>query len=110
MAIDETRLQMFMGQAVSDLGATLNSALVLMGEKLGLYKAMAGAGPLKPEDLAARTDTTERYVREWLNAQAAGGYVTYDAATGTYSLPAEQASALADETSPFLSPSAGSRS
>ena len=65
-------------QAIDELGATLNAALVVIGDRLGLYKALAGAGPLTPRELAERTDTHERYVREWLNAQAAGGYVTYD--------------------------------
>jgi SAM-dependent methyltransferase len=70
-----------------------------MGDKLGLYRALAGAGPLTPEELAARTETAERYVREWLNAQAAGGYVEYDPETGTYELPPEQAVALTDDSS-----------
>ena len=67
-----------MFRAVDEVGATLNAALVVIGDKLGLYRAMAGAGPLTPAELAARTGTAERYVREWLNAQAAGGYVDYD--------------------------------
>ena len=90
--------------AVGELGATLNAALVVIGDRLGLYKAMAGAGALTPRELADRTQTNERYVREWLNAQAAGGYVTY--ADGRYTLPAEHALALADEDSPAFLPGA----
>jgi SAM-dependent methyltransferase len=101
-AIDEQKLGAFMNQAVGELGATLGAALVVIGDKLGLYKAMAGAGAMTPTQLAERTGTTERYVREWLNAQAAGGYVAYDPATRTYRLPPEQALALADESSPFF--------
>jgi SAM-dependent methyltransferase len=104
--IDETKLNEFIGKAVTDLGATLNAALVTIGEKLGLYKAMAGAGPLTPGEIAERTGTTERYVREWLSAQAAGGYVTYDAATGRYALPPEQAFALAYDDGPGYIPGA----
>ena len=100
--IDEQKLGAFMNQAVGELGATLGAALVVIGDRLGLYKAMAGAGGLTSTQLADRTGTAERYVREWLNAQAAGGYVTYDPATKTYTLPAEQALALADESSPFF--------
>jgi 2-polyprenyl-3-methyl-5-hydroxy-6-metoxy-1,4-benzoquinol methylase len=84
----------------------LHSALVLIGEKLGLYKALADGGPLTPADLAKRTKTTERYVREWLNAQAAAGYVVYDAKTGKYSMTEEQAFTLADEASPAYLPGA----
>ena len=101
--IDEQKLGAFMDQAVGELGATLSAALVVIGDQLGLYKAMAGAGPVTSAQLAERTGTAERYVREWLNAQAAGGYVTYDAATGRYTLPPEQALALADEASPSSS-------
>jgi SAM-dependent methyltransferase len=86
---------------VEDFGAALSSGLVYIGQKLGLYKAMAGAGPLTPEELAQRTGTVERYVREWLINQAAGGYVEFDPATGRYNLPVEQAVALTDENSQF---------
>jgi SAM-dependent methyltransferase len=102
--IDEAKVQDFVLQAVGELGATLNAALVVIGDRLGLYKAMAGAGALTPRELADRTQTNERYVREWLNAQAAGGYVTY--ADGRYTLPAEHAVALADEDSPAFLPGA----
>ena len=102
--IDEAKVNAFVMNAVSELGATLNAALVVIGDRLGLYKAMAGAGALTPRELADRTQTNERYVREWLNAQAAGGYVTYT--DGRYTLPAEHALALADENSPAFLPGA----
>src|SRR5262249_22922017 len=94
----------FVFRAVDEVGATVNAALVVMGDRLGLYRAMAGAGELSPHELAARTGTAERYVREWLNAQAAGGFVAYNPATGAYSLPPEQAVALTDESSPAYLP------
>jgi len=98
--IDETKLNVFMGKIVGDLGATMSSALLVLGDRLGLYKAMAALGPVTPAELAKRTETTERYVGEWLNAQAASGYVTYDPETRRYALPPEQAFALADDESP----------
>ena len=106
MAIDQDRLNQFMGKALGDIGGTFHAALVLIGEKLGLYKALAEGGPQTPADLAKRTKTTERYVREWLNAQAAAGYVMYDAKTVTYSMTEEQAFTLADDTSPAYLPGA----
>jgi SAM-dependent methyltransferase len=102
--IDGAKLEAFVFRAVDEVGATLNAALVVMGDKLGLYRALAGAGPLTPQELADRTDTAERYVREWLNNQAAGGYVEYDPETGRYLLPPEQAMALTDENSPAYIP------
>jgi SAM-dependent methyltransferase len=102
--VDLDQLMAFVFRAVGEVGATLNTALVVMGDKLGLYRAMAGSGPLTPDELADRTGTAERYVREWLNAQAAGGFVTYDADTGRYTLPPEQAVALTDESSPAYLP------
>jgi SAM-dependent methyltransferase len=78
--------------------------MVVMGDRLGLYRALAGAGPLSPAELAERTGTAERYVREWLNAQAAGGYVDYDPDSGRYTLPPEQAVALTDSDSPAYLP------
>jgi SAM-dependent methyltransferase len=105
-AIDTQKLNDFMGRAVGDIGSGISAALVMIGDKLGLYKAMAAAGAVTPAELATRTETTERYVREWLNNQAAGGYVTYDAATRRYALSPEQALALADETSPAFLPGA----
>ena len=104
--VDETKLNEFMGRAVNDMGAALNAALVLLGDELGLYKAMAGAGPMTAEQLAEKTGTFARYVREWLAAQAASGYVTYDAAMDTFTLPPEQAMALAEEGSPVFIPGA----
>jgi SAM-dependent methyltransferase len=104
MTIDEKKLGEFMNQVVSDVGAAMSGALVLIGDRLGLYKAMAALGPTTAKELATRTETTERYVSEWLNAQAAGGYVAYDAASGRYTLPPEQAFALAEELSPVFCP------
>ena len=100
--IDEARLEAFVGQAVTDMGAAISGLLLHIGDRLGLYKAMAGAGPITSATLAARTGTAERYVREWLGNQAAGGYVTYDPADGTYELPAEQAMVVANEDSPVF--------
>ena len=102
--LDPEKLQQFVFRAVEEVGATLNAALVVMGDKLGLYRALAGAGPLTPAELAERTSTSERYVREWLNAQAAGGYVEYEADSGRYVLPPEQSVALTDEESPAFLP------
>src|SRR4051794_1933300 len=99
-AVDGEKLMEFVFRAVDEVGATLNAALVVMGDKLGLYRALAGAGALTPHELAARTGTAERYVREWLNAQAAGGYVAYDPETGCYSLEPEQAGGLTRNDSP----------
>lgn len=104
VTIDTDKLMEFVFKAVGEVGATLNTALVTMGDRLGLYRAMAGAGPLTPAELAERTGTAERYVREWLNAQAAGGYVSYDPDSARYILPAEQAVALTDESSPAYLP------
>ena len=100
-SIDEAKLQAVMGRAVTDMGAVISAPLFVLGEKLGLYKAMAGAGPLTSQEVAERSGTAERYVREWLRNQAAGGYVAYDPEGDTYTLPDEHALALADEDSPF---------
>jgi 2-polyprenyl-3-methyl-5-hydroxy-6-metoxy-1,4-benzoquinol methylase len=102
--VDGDKLMQFVFRAVDEVGATLNTALVVMGDRLGLYRALAGAGPLSPAELAERTGTAERYIREWLNAQAAGSYVAYEPESGRYSLPPEQAVALTDETSPAYLP------
>src|SRR5207248_4608329 len=99
-AVDMDKLMTFLGQVIGELGATVNAGLIVIGDRLGLYKAMAGAGPITSTELAEKTRTSERYIREWLNAQAAGGFVTYDPATKRYELPPEQAMALADEDSP----------
>jgi SAM-dependent methyltransferase len=96
--IDETKLNALVEQAVGDFGATLTAALIVVGDRLGLYEALAQGGPQTPDELAARTGTVERNVREWLAAQAASGYVTY--ADGRYSLSPEQAEALTNDDSP----------
>jgi SAM-dependent methyltransferase len=104
--INEQKLHDFVMKGVVEMGASLNAALIVIGDKLGLYKAMAGAGPMTADELASKTGTHERYVREWLSAQAAGGFVEYEAASGRYTLPPEQAMALADENSPVFLPGA----
>jgi hypothetical protein len=107
VAINEDKLHQFLGSCINDFGATMHAGLVVIGESLGLYKAMAEAGePLSSAALAERTGTNERYIREWLNAQAAGGYVTYDRDKQRYFLSEEQAFALADESSPVYLPGA----
>src|SRR5438045_8191436 len=98
--VDMDKLMAFLGQVIGELGATVNAGLIVIGDRLGLYKAMAGAGPINSAELAEKTRTNERYVREWLNAQAAGGFVSYDPTTQRYELPPEQALALANEDSP----------
>jgi SAM-dependent methyltransferase len=101
LTIDESRVEAFVGLVATDVGAALNTALVAVGDRLGLYRAMADAQPVSAAELAARTSTQERYVREWLNTQAASGYVTYEPASDRYTLPAEHAFVLADESSPL---------
>jgi len=105
MAVNMDKLNVFVGQFVGDLGAAVHSGMVVIGEKLGLYKALA-EGPLNSAELAAKTRTDERYVREWLGSQAAGGYVTYDEKTRNFSLSEEQAFTLANEDSPAYIPGA----
>jgi 2-polyprenyl-3-methyl-5-hydroxy-6-metoxy-1,4-benzoquinol methylase len=105
MAVNEDKLNQLLGRFVADFGATFHAGLVVIGESLGLYKALAGES-LTPAELAERTGTDERYVREWLNSQAAGEYVQYDPSAGRYSLSEEQAFALADEKSPAYLPGA----
>jgi SAM-dependent methyltransferase len=105
MAIDESRLNAFLGKAVGDLGAAVSAVLILIGDELGLYRALA-RGALTPQELATQTKTHERYIREWLANQAAGGYVEFDAASGKYSLNAEQALCLADPKGPVDLPGA----
>ena len=99
--INEDKMHAFLGKVVGDFGAALSSSLVYIGQKLGLYKALASAGTVTPAELATATSTNERYVREWLINQAASGYIDYDSASGRYSLSPEQAMALTDESSPF---------
>jgi len=104
-AIDMDKLNAFIGQFVTDLGAAVHSGMVVIGEKLGLYKALA-AGPMTSAQLATKTDTDERYLREWLASQAAGGYVTYDEKADKFSLNEEQVFTLATEDSPAYLPGA----
>jgi SAM-dependent methyltransferase len=106
MQLDQTKLDAFVGKAIGDLASGYGGIMVSLGHALGLYKAMAGAGPLTPAELAKRTQCAERYVREWLNSQAAGGYVVYHPSSGTYELSPEQAFVLADESSPAYIPPA----
>jgi SAM-dependent methyltransferase len=105
MALDMEKLNAFVGRFVGDLGAAVHSGMVVIGEKLGLYKALA-EGPLNSSELAAKTKTDERYVREWLASQAAGGYVTYDEETRKFSLTEEQVFTLVNEDSPAYLPGA----
>jgi len=97
--MNETKMMDFVERAVGDVGAVLGGAMVVIGDKLGLYRAMAGTGSITPTELATRTGTHERYVREWLSAQAARGYLSYDG-DNRFSLPDEHATPLTDETSP----------
>ncbi len=102
MEVDTDKLNAFMGKMVGDLGAALNASLILVGDKLGLYKTLAEKGPMNSAELAQTTGTAERYVREWLATQAASGYVDYDAETRKFSMQPEQALALANEDSPVF--------
>lgn len=104
--IDQTKLHSFVSRALDDLSAAYGGVMVSIGHKLGLYKAMSTSGPVSSHELASRSGCAERYVREWLNAQAAGGYVAYHAASETYELLPEQAVVLADEDSPVFLPNA----
>ncbi len=106
MAIDPKKMEQLMGRMVGDVGAAAGAALILLGDELGLYKALAAGGPSTSAELAARTGCAERYVREWLGAQAAAGYVEYDAAAGRFSMAPEQAAVFADESSPAFIPGA----
>lgn len=105
-SIDQRKLESFIQRALTDLSAGYGGVMVSLGGKLGLYKAMSGAGPISAKELAARAGCGERYVREWLNSQAAGGYVQYHAVSDTYELSPEQALVLADENSPVYLPHA----
>ena len=99
-AVNEAKLHEFMMKAVGEMGAAMNTALIVIGDKLGLYKAMAETGPITAAELAQKTSTNERYVREWLINQAASGYAEYDATTRRYHLSPEQAVA---RSGPFSS-------
>ena len=104
MAIDEAKLQQLLGKMLGDAGAALSIGPVLLGDSLGLYKTLAAAGPLTSADLATRTGTAPRYVREWAAAQAASGYINFDPATERFSISPEQAAILADENGPAFFP------
>lgn len=106
MAINEAKLNAFMGQFVGDLGAVLHAATIVVGDQLGLYKALAQDGPCDSEALARRTSTDPRYLKEWLSAQAASGYITYDKESQQFGMTEEQAFALAEEGSPAFIPGA----
>nr|WP_121269952.1 class I SAM-dependent methyltransferase [Pedobacter schmidteae] len=99
--IDVQKVEAFLGRVITDFGAALGVSLAYIGDRLGLYKAMAFAGPLSSAEIAERSKTNERYVREWLINQAAGGYIEYDAKSRKYNLPDEHAVALTDEESPY---------
>jgi 2-polyprenyl-3-methyl-5-hydroxy-6-metoxy-1,4-benzoquinol methylase len=101
---DPAKLDAFLGQVVGDAGAAMSAALVVLGDRLGLYRALASGGAANAAELARRTGTAERYVQEWLDAQASGGYVRYDKEARRYDLPPEQATALSDELSPAFVP------
>ncbi len=105
MSIDESKLNAFLGKAVGDLGAAISATLVLVGDRLGLYRELA-KGPLTSTQLAQKTRTNERYVREWLGNQGAGGYVQFDSETNSWSLSPEQAACLADPNGPVDIPGA----
>ncbi len=102
--VDEEKLTAFVGRAIDEVGATLNAGLVVLGDQLGYYRTMAASGPLDAATLASSTGTAEPYAREWLNGQAAGGFVSYDPASKTYTLPAEHAVAMTDDSSPAFLP------
>ena len=100
MQLDQAKLDEFVGKILNDMGQAATGAMVLIGDKLGLYKALAEGGPLASAELAVRTGTAERYTREWLAAQAAAGYIQYQPETGKYAMTTEQAMVLADDSSP----------
>ena len=106
MKVDERKLNEFVEKTVNDLAAGYGGVMTVLGHKLGLYKAMAGAGPLDSSEIARRSGCAERYVREWLNSQAAAGYIIYHPTSATYELTAEQALVLADDESPVFMPPA----
>src|SRR3979409_714893 len=100
MDINPDKLNAFMGKMLGDVGAAINASLMLIGDKLGLYRTLEAKGPLPSQELAQATNTAERYVREWLAAQAASGYVEYDKASGKFSMTPEQNMVFGDEGSP----------
>lgn len=101
-AFDEARFNEFLGKMLGDIGAAITGSLVIIGDRLGFYRALSEQGPMTSAELAKHTSTSERYVREWLANQAASGYLTYDPNTAAFTLPAEHASMLADENSPVM--------
>jgi SAM-dependent methyltransferase len=101
-SLDTQKLEQLLGKMVGDLGAAASAVTVVIGDRLGWYKDLSKNGPATPTELARRTQTAERYAREWLNAQAASGYLTYDPESGRYTLPPEQAAVFADESSPVF--------
>jgi len=105
-AIDPAKLEVLMGRAISDISAGYGGVMISIGNRLGLYKTMAGAGPLTSREVASRSNCAERYVREWLNSQVAGGYINYHSISDSYELTREQAYVLADEDSPVFMPNA----
>src|SRR5690606_18897695 len=105
MTADPAKLEQFVGRMVGDMGAAMSAALVVLGDRLGLYKALA-EGPATSAGLSARAGLAERYVREWLAAQAAAGYVTYDGTEGRFHMTAEQVAVFADENGPAFMPGA----
>ena len=106
MQVDQTKLDNFLAKVIADLSAGYGGVMVSLGHKLGLYKAMAGGGPVTSSEVASQTGCAERYVREWLNSQTAGGYVNYHPVSKTYELTPEQEIVLADDTSPLFIPPA----
>jgi SAM-dependent methyltransferase len=104
--LEQTKLDALLARALGDLSAGYGGVMISIGNRLGLFKAMSGAGPISSTELAKRASCAERYVREWLNAQVAGGYVDYHAVSDTYELTREQALVLADEDSPLFMPNA----
>lgn len=102
MELNEEKLNELLGKVVTEMGAAANGPLILLGDKLGLFKSLATSGPMNSTELADETNTAERYVREWLSAQAASGYVTYDAETKSFSMTPEQAAVFGDESSPVF--------
>src|SRR5271169_4401955 len=104
MAIDANKLQEVIGKILGDVGAAMGTALVLLGDKFGFYKTLSAAGPLTSAELASKTGTVERYVREWAAAEAAAGYINYEPGSGRFSISPEQAAVLADENGPAFIP------
>src|SRR5882724_24057 len=102
MDVNPDKLNSFIGKMLGDVGAAMNASLMLIGDKLGLYKTLAAKGPMNSSELAKATGTSERYVREWLAAQAASGYVEYDAASDKFSMTPEQNMVFGDEDSPVF--------